>query len=295
MSRRTPAYRHSHGLLMPADFPVGSMASALTYEPSPDDVFVTTYPKCGTTWMQNILWLLAHGGQPLAAGKTLDEVFPHIELSGGPYVAAMPRPRLIKTHLPLAMTPWSDEAKYVYVARNPFDCAVSFFHHTRGFAQHYDFVDGTFDDYFECFVDGQVDFGDYFEHLLTWHERSASPNVLFLTYEGMKADTPAAIREVGRFLGDQFAAAAADPDVLAAVLEHSSLRRMKEDQSRWASERHRDAPAFIRKGVVGDWTSLFTPDQAQRLLERCDRAFEGTALGDLWPDIIEKARALARS
>ena len=52
---------------------------------------------------------------------------------------------MIKTHLPFAMTPWHDEALYVYVARNPFDCAVSFYHHTRGFPQHYRFADGTFD------------------------------------------------------------------------------------------------------------------------------------------------------
>ena len=80
---------------------------------------------------------------PLAAGQSLDDVFPHLEEVGEEPVRALPEPRLIKTHLPFARTPWSAQAKYIYVARNPFDCAVSFYHHTRGFVRHYDFADGV--------------------------------------------------------------------------------------------------------------------------------------------------------
>ena len=71
--------------------------------------------------------------------------------------------RVIKTHLPLDMLPPNllDICKVVFVARNPMDCCVSFYHHERqvpqmGFA-------GTFEQYANLFR--------YFSCslLISWH------------------------------------------------------------------------------------------------------------------------------
>ena len=278
---------------MPLDFPVQGFVSALGYQVHPSDVFVATYPKCGTTWMQYIVWLLAQGGRPLGANERLTDVFPHLEEVGRDFVERLPEPRLIKTHLPFAMTPWHPEARYVYVARNPFDCVVSFYHHTRGFVEHYDFADGTFDDYFECFMDGDVDFGGYFDNLVPWAAHADEGNVLFTTFERMRSDPRAVVLEVARFLGDPFAAADSDPDLADRVLEHSSFGRMREDQQRWSSARPEDAPPFIRRGAVGDWESHISPSQARRLATEFSRRTRGSRVADLWPDVLARARELA--
>jgi len=278
---------------MPMGFPVAGFVSALQYRAQPGDVFVATYPKCGTTWMQNIVWLLANEGHPLAGDQRLTEVFPHLEEVGREAVADLPEPRLIKTHLPFAMTPQSSSARYVVVARNPFDCAVSFYHHTRGFLRHYDFADGTFDNYFECFLRGQVDFGSYFEHLTSWGARVDDDNVSFVTYETMKADPKQSIMDVGRFLGGGFAEAVSDREILERVVEHSSFKSMSNDQQRWSSERAAGAAAFIRKGKVGDWEDWFSPDQARRLVDELEIHTAGTWLADLWPEVMRRAREAA--
>ena len=149
---------------MPMGFPPAALESVPRFVAGQGDVFVVSYPKSGTTWLQYIVYLLVRR-RPLASDERLTDCFPHLEEVGASAVESMERPRLIKTHLRRELTPFSDLAKYVVIARNPFDCAVSFFHHTRGFPRHYDFVDGTFEDFFDCFIAGEVDFGDYFDHL----------------------------------------------------------------------------------------------------------------------------------
>ena len=64
----------------------------------------------------------------------MDVVWPHLEEVGSDFVrneaTVANGYRLIKTHFPYELTPRSSKAKYIYVARNPKDCVVSFYHHT---------------------------------------------------------------------------------------------------------------------------------------------------------------------
>lgn len=289
---RKPRYQLIDGLRMPLGFPADALRSALEYRPGAGDVVVGTYPKCGTTWVQYIVYLLCARGRPLGPGAKLADAFPHIEEVGRAAVEALPAPRLIKTHLPATLFPVVPEARYVYVVRNPFDCVVSFYHHTRGFPRHYDFADGEFAAFFECFVRGEVDFGDYFDHLASWHAHVEDANVLRVTFESLKTDAAARIVEIGRFLGGAAAASAADPAVVAAVAAESGFASMSRDQQRWSSARPADEP-FVRAGRVGDWRDYLSPSQAARLLERFEHSTRGTPAAALWPDHVAAARALA--
>jgi hypothetical protein len=284
-SSRRPRYTVHDGYRMPMGFPVEGFDSGQRYRAQPGDVFVATYPKCGTTWVQYIAHLLLHEAEPLAPGQSLGEVSPHLEEVGREVVAALPEPRLIKTHLPLERTPWHDQAKYVFVVRNPFDCAVSFYHHTRGFVRHYDFADGTWDTFFECFLAGEVDFGDYFDHLLSWWPRRGASNVLCVTYEQLASEPESGIRRIASFLGGQAAALVEKPESLEQVLRQSSFDGMRSHQDRWSSRRPADMPAFVRKGVVGDWRSTFSPKQARRLAEKLAERTAGTGIERLWPEL----------
>lgn len=289
MATRGPRYTVHDGFRMPMGFPVEGFASGQRYAAAAGDIFVASYPKCGTTWAQYVVYLLQNDGRPLGAGQSLNDLFPHLEEVGETAVQALPEPRLIKTHLPFARTPWNPGAKYLYVARNPFDCAVSFYHHTRGFVRHYDFADGSWDTFFECFVRGEVDFGDYFDHLLSWWPRRVHANVLFLTYEDMVGAPASAAEAIARFLGGRAAELARDRPRLDAVVRDSSFEHMRRDQGRWSSERPADMPAFVRKGVVGDWRNHFSAEQARRLGGKFRERAAGTTLEQLWPGLVDAA------
>jgi hypothetical protein len=283
---RGPRYTIHDGFRIPMGFPVAGFESGQRYRAAPGDVFVASYPKCGTTWAQYIVYLLENGGQPLAAGQRLDAVFPHLEEVGEEAVRALHSPRLIKTHLQYERTPWNAQAKYVYVARNPFDCAVSFYHHTRGFVRHYDFAEGAWDTFFECFMRGEVDFGDYFDHLDSWWPRRSEPNVLFLTYERMLEAPAAATRAIAEFLGGRASELVRDARRLDGVVSASGFTQMRRDQERWSSARPADMPAFVRKGVVGDWRNEFSAEQARRLADKC---LGCGAIEELWPGLVANA------
>jgi len=289
MVERQPSYKIHDGFRLPMGFPVAGFIAGQRYRPAPTDIFVSTYPKCGTTWTQYIVYLLLHGAEALPAGKGINDVFPHLEEVGDEAVRTLPEPRLIKTHLPFAKTPWQPLAKYIYVARNPFDCAVSFYHHTRGFVRHYDFAEGTWDTFFECFMRGEVDFGDYFDNLLSWWPERSVSNLLFLTYEHMLADPAGAVRAIATFLGGQSAETAATPLLLERVVALSSFDHMRVDQHRWSSQRPANMPEFVRKGVVGDWANHFSLEQAARLTAKLVLRTAGTGADSLWPELAARS------
>ena len=104
--------------------------------------FVTRSLFVGTTWVQEIVWQIYNEGA-ISSEKQMFR-FPFFEASACNANKQMlvdfktlPSPRLIKTHLTHNTTPRSAnkdaQCKYIYVARNPKDVAVSYFHFTEHF------------------------------------------------------------------------------------------------------------------------------------------------------------------
>ena len=62
--------------------------------------------------------------------------------------------------------PASSVAKFIYVARNPKDVAVSLYHHSR-LLTHCEF-DGDWDCFFEIFMEGKNEMGSWFDHVPDW-------------------------------------------------------------------------------------------------------------------------------
>eukprot|EP00970_Alexandrium_tamarense_P008454 scaffold1618_cov196-Alexandrium_tamarense.AAC.14 len=258
---KTPAYTNHDGFLLPVGFPTDSFDSALKYQAQEngvytsvcfnDDLFICTYPKCGTTWTQHISYLILNDGKPLPADQRLDTHFPH------------------------KFTPANPNAKYIFVARNPKDCVVSFYHHTVGFPRHYHFAEGSFDTYFNLFLEGKVDSNDYFDFLREWLDHKDDPNVLFLRYEAGRKNTREYVLQIASFLDDKVypqRLLADNEKILKLVMEYSSLDSMKKDARRWCSDRTGFKP-FIRKGSTGGWDELLSMEQAEMLQKRLNETF----------------------
>jgi hypothetical protein len=281
----------------PGSCDAASLARATAYQPRPDDVVVVTQMKCGTTWMQQVVYeILRRGeGDLVATGATLYSVCPWLEgrksvpLDGAPLVGAERPSRVIKTHLPAELCPFSRAARYIYVVRHPVSC----------FASCVDFVATNVGVMAPGLGDCEAWFtspelmwwGTWPAHVRGWWARAqGEPNVLWIVFEDMKRDLAAAVRRVAEFLGVRPLTEAE----LARVVEKCSFAYMQAHQDsfemhpphilqtnaelfvRGSADRHKDVPEDVRR----------------RLLAWAGRELAGSGVAvAAYPDLMEGGRA----
>ena len=243
----------------------------------PDDVWVVTYPKCGTTWTQQIVRLIINKG--VQDNIKVTTAVPWLEAEKfipDLNVDKMARPRAFKTHFSYDLLPCgpahATPCKYIYVTRNPKDSAVSGFHHLKKVY----LPDIEWDAFWEKFISGDGLYGDYFDHLLSWLPHKDDENVLFMKYEDMKKDLNNAVSKIASFMGVSLPS-----DVIAKITDLCSAENMRKDDTAnmsWMKEfcDEDGKSIFVRKGVVGDWKNLLSSEQSAQMDTIYAKKLEGT-------------------
>jgi len=246
--------------------------AAEAYIPQPEDVFVVTQMKCGTTWMQHVVFQILHRGQGdlVETGREMYAISPWIEgRKSVPIKQSKPvgkeRPsRIIKTHLPAQLCPFNTSARYIYVARHPISC----------FASCIDFVVtnigrmapdiATFENWYTS--PELMWWGTWADHVKGWWDRAQKNpgNVLFVYFEDMKKDLAPIVSRVASFLG----VAPLNEQELANVVHKCGFAYMQEHQDNFemhpphilqtnaelfvsgSADRHKDVPASVRASIA---------------------------------------------
>lgn len=249
-----------------------SFRSGAGYRPSVSDVFIVTQMRSGTTWMQHLLFeiLMRGEGDLVETGRTLNAVSPWLESVIGVPVDEAPelgrdRPsRVIKTHFPMALCPFSTGSKYVYVARHPVSCfasCVDFLADDLGPAAPSLHAMETW------FCSEDMWWGSWPRHVDGWWRRSQEePNVLFVRFETMLEDLPGVTRDLAAFLGVP-PLGKAEMDAVTHKASYAYMKRHRHafemypphvlaaDSSyftRGNARRHEDVPGAVR-GRIMDW------------------------------------------
>jgi len=165
--------------------------------------------------------------------------------------------RFIKTHLPFSLLPPSlvDTAKVIYVARNPHDVMVSYYHHHRLF-KGLGYV-GTLGDFANRFMNNQLMFGPFFSHIDEGWSFKDHPNVLFIFYEEMKKDLKSVIGKVSKFLNKPLSDE--QVETLQNHLDINNFRNnpaVNNEDLKTMGLLEKEG-SFIRKGEVGGWIKEF--------------------------------------
>ncbi len=248
-----------------------------------DDVWLVTPPKCGTTWVQEIMWYIRTDVDDAKAEKNQFYRFPFLELQdlmgrsdGSPYPHGQPedeehvrlymahstayteakeRPRLIKTHLPLSMLPdrLLDTCKVVFVARNVKDAAVSYMHHLS--LRNPTLLEKK-KEFFRQFRGGLMRYSPFLPIMLEAWEKKDHPNLHFMTYEGLHRNFDAELDGLMDFMGERISES--KRDLLKEKVKIDSFRQNNYvNKAREIEHDPKGEKTFIRKGVVGDWKNHF--------------------------------------
>uniref|UniRef100_I3KKX3 Sulfotransferase n=1 Tax=Oreochromis niloticus TaxID=8128 RepID=I3KKX3_ORENI len=187
-------------------------------------------------------------------------------------------PRLIKTHFPVQFVPksfWEQNCRIVYVARNAKDNMVSYFHFDR--MNVVEPEAGEWNNYFHRFLEGQMVFGSWYEHVRGWWEKKQScSNILYLFYEDLIEDTEQELVRICSFLG-----LSPTTELKKQVTEKVQFDNMKNNKMVNGSADEvfdlKISP-FMRKGRVGDWKNHFTVQQDEQFNEDYKKKMKNTDL-----------------
>lgn len=200
-----------------------------------DDVWGVSFAKTGSTWSQEMIWLMNNDLDYVTAKeKQLFARFPFFEHdiyednSSRNTLELMnrsPSPRHLKTHLPAGLLPkeiWTVKPKIIYTARGVKDTAISYYHHFVYFKEY----KGTMQDFLETFLENKILLSPCHDHFKDFWSLRHEENILFLTYEEMKSDLMAVLRKTAKFLGKSYS-----HDELLKLAEHLSFDTMKTNPS----------------------------------------------------------------
>jgi hypothetical protein len=251
----------------------------LKFKPQPNDIVISPYAKCGTTWLQQI----AHGLRT-SGGMDFDEincVVPWIEVAydvGYDLEAAqVANPRLYKSH-----ASWHDIPKgcrYICSFRHPYDAIISFYRFFEGWFFEPDTI-GLEDLTHWRWPRDEVDCQGYWYHLISWWEQRHNQDVLLLCYEDMKADLAGTVQKVARFMGVEL-----DDSLLEIVVRQASREFMLAHKHQFDEHRlHKIGGRRAGLPAPND-TSKVTPGDSNQARYQLSAALK-RELDDIWQEQI---------
>jgi len=266
------------------------------YQPRPDDIIISTYPKCGTTWTQRIVGMLVNGSaepRPIESPWFDMRLFGPIEAALGEAEAQTGR-RYLKSHLPYEALPVYAGVKFIHTARDGRDSAMSFHNHLVGFLPemwaNFDAVNQADPKFADAPPRPSPDLAEYFRGWLVdggaygdagasyWDvERSFwaarhEPNMLLVHFNDLKADRAGEIARIADFLDIALPAG-----VMAQIVEAAGFETMQAQSAVIApfTERAWDKGGmrFFNKGTNGRWKDVLTAEDLARYHQRIAAEF----------------------
>ncbi len=248
------------------------------FEHRPDDIFISTPPKNGTTWMQGIvsslLWPAGNapddgrGRSPWIDARfvPLDDLLAQLD--------AQEHRRYIKTHSPADCVPIFEECKYITVYRDGRDALMSWANHRGAMrSELVDFLNASaLDEGLPPLPSWDGDMDELFDqwstdcspitHLASWWPLRKEGFAFFMHFNDLKADLEGEMRRFAVFLDIEV-----PENLWPETVKRCGLSVMREEarsNGRVDKVFENGVDAFFHKGTNGRWRDVLTQAQLDR-------------------------------
>ncbi|XP_069499293.1 amine sulfotransferase-like [Ambystoma mexicanum] len=254
-------------------------------ETNDDDVFLITYPKSGTIFIQQVVSLILNEGHRHRKENIVNiDRAPWIEYNIKKRdLKNIPSPRLFSSHLPYHLVPRglrNKRGKVIYIVRNPKDVMVSFY--------YFEFIckslipSPNFEHFMEKFLKGEVFGGCWFDNVTGWCAHKENFNCLLIQFEDMVKDLRSVVLKICQFLGKDL-----DDQEVDLVVEQATFKNMRSDPNANYETLpnefiNKELGRMLRKGTIGDWKNVMTVAQNERFEQVCREKLEKLPIKFIW-------------
>jgi len=245
----------NYGFKLVAKYLLGLDRANRNFKVYPDDTFVVSYPRSGSTWTRFLVANLVWPDEAVTFAN-LDRLVPATAAVSSRALDRVPRPRIIKCHN------YFDHRyqNIIYIVRDPRDVVLSEYRYVLkggGIPDDY-----PMEQFVARFIRGEVnEYSSWKESVGTWlAARGDSDRFLLLRYEDMVEHTTRELGKIAKFLHLD-----ATPQRISQAAERSSADHMR------ALEKKQGDSWVVTKG------------------KRKDIPFVGTAKSGVWKSGLPKA------
>jgi len=231
--------------------------------PLHDDLYIVSFPKSGTTWlnfiMANVHLKMSNRNQQVTFYNIHDfipDVMQNRYLKNN--ILSFPGHRVIKSHA--EMNPYY--TKVIYLVRDPRDVMVSYYWFLKK-------LGGWDGDLHQLIHSGAYGIEAWCRHVHGWVEKTPATSHLFLIrFEDMKSDLGKVLTRIYTLLGHEIS-----KEVLDQAIELSSLENMKKLEKEYNHGGDFRFPGFqfVRKGKSGDYRTEISEADVKFISEKAAR------------------------
>ncbi len=262
---------------------LGRTAAGRNVSVLPDDVFLVSYFRSGSTWARFLLGNFIHQDEAVTFAN-VDRRVPSIYVWPDRVLRSLPR--VMKSHE--CFDP--RYPKVIYIVRDARDVAVSFYYYNlkvREIPEGYP-MDQFVTRFIAAKIVGYADrAGSWEDHVMSWvRMRESSGNFLLIRYEDLLSDPAHELARLAPILGVEAAPARIERAISLSSAEQ--MRSLEQKQShQWGATRdsRKDIP-FVRDAKSGGWRKKLSESSVKNI----ERAW-GTTMQQLGYELTENSHA----